>query len=393
MYKLGFFVSGKPTNGGAYQYTLTMLAAFSRLNADKYQVVIFYKDNEWEKVIDGFGLDKFHVCIKDNFFTVKIEHMFWRFHKEWIAKVLYFLKNRKASKQIGSFSCDLLYTNTFSAMPHDACIMIPIHDLMHRYEPNIKEVSEEYEGRESMYKHICRNAMSILVDSELGKKHVIESYSKERKDLAEYVYTLPFIPPQYIYEAKEEEFNLPFEKFVFYPAQFWTHKNHIRLIEAIYQLKERGIVVNIVLVGSEQNNMVNVIDLIERYDLKNQVSIMGYVSNEKMVYLYRKARAMVMPTLMGPTNIPPLEAFYLGCPVATSNVYAISEQLSGAALLFDPYSVDDIANAIELLWIDDRLCKDLINRGIAHAEKWGPIQYSKRLENIIDETINKRKNG
>ena len=52
-----------------------------------------------------------------------------------------------------------------------------------------------------------------------------------------------------------------------------------------------------------------------------------------MISFYKYAVALVMPTFFGPTNIPPLEAFALGCPVITSNIYGIPEQVGDAALL------------------------------------------------------------
>ena len=87
-----------------------------------------------------------------------------------------------------------------------------------------------------------------------------------------------------------------------------------------------------------------------------------------MPEFYRRARAMVMPTFFGPTNIPPLEAFALGCPVAVSNIYGIPEQVGDAALLFDPNSVEEIADCIERLWQDDALCASLISKGHARTE-------------------------
>ena len=65
--------------------------------------------------------------------------------------------------------------------------------------------------------------------------------------------------------------------------------------------------------------------------MQEDVKILGYVLNEEMVWLYRHARAMVMPTHLGPKNIPQLEAIELGCPVATSRIYGLPEQVRDGA--------------------------------------------------------------
>ena len=110
---------------------------------------------------------------------------------------------------------------------------------------------------------------------------------------------------------------------------------------------------------------------------------LGYVSDGELVTLYKRARALVMPTFFGPTNIPPLEAFSLGCPVAISDVRGITEQVGDAAVTFDPEDVDSIADAIERLWLDDDLCRRLVSKGRHRIQSWTPEQFSSRLSEIL----------
>ena len=116
-------------------------------------------------------------------------------------------------------------------------------------------------------------------------------------------------------------------KYIFYPAQFWKHKNHINLIKAIRILQTELEDIQLVLVGSEKNNYQEVKRVIRDNGLERYVTTLGFVSDGKMVYLYKHAVGMVMPTYFGPTNLPPLEAMALGCPVAVSNNYAMPEQI------------------------------------------------------------------
>jgi glycosyltransferase involved in cell wall biosynthesis len=112
---------------------------------------------------------------------------------------------------------------------------------------------------------------------------------------------------------------------------------------------------------------------------------MGYVPDSDMAGFYRRARALVMLTYFGPINIPPLEAFAAGCPVATSCIYGIPEQLDNAALLFDPRSLEQIHDCMVRLWRDDALCADLAQRGKEHSKQWGPAQFGARFREIIEE--------
>ena len=77
----------------------------------------------------------------------------------------------------------------------------------------------------------------------------------------------------------------------------------------------------------KKNNFNAIIKLIEKYNLTSNIIILGYVSDQELLSLYKSAIAMVFPSLIGPTNIPPMESLLLGCPLIVSNAYAMPEQV------------------------------------------------------------------
>ena len=92
-----------------------------------------------------------------------------------------------------------------------------------------------------------------------------------------------------------------------------------------------------------------------------------------------------MPTFFGATNIPPLEAWALGCPVLTSDIRGIREQAGSAAVLVDPKSVESIAKGIHDLWLDDELCRELVKRGFARTNEFTLTDFANRLSTVIEE--------
>jgi glycosyltransferase involved in cell wall biosynthesis len=185
----------------------------------------------------------------------------------------------------------------------------------------------------------------------------------------------------------DARYQLP-EKFFFYPAQLYRHKNHRALVAAIALMKDTHPDVNLVLVGAtERNGYDDLRALVEAKGLTGHVQFLGYVPDSDMPGFYGRARALVMPTFFGPTNIPPLEAFEAGCPVATSRIYGIPDQLGDAALYFDPRSVEEMHDCLVRLWQDDALCADLAERGREHARRWGPVQFGARFREIIGALI------
>jgi glycosyltransferase involved in cell wall biosynthesis len=188
-------------------------------------------------------------------------------------------------------------------------------------------------------------------------------------------------------EAVRVKYSLP-AKYFFYPAQFYKHKNHSSLLEAIARMKSTYSDVKLVLVGAkERNGYTDVVRQVEALGLSDNVLFAGYANDREMAALYTLARALVMPTFFGPTNIPQLEAFALGCPVATSRIYGIPEQVGNAAMLFDPTSISEIQTCLMKLWTDDVLCAELAGRGKAHAASWGPPQFQERFREIVGALV------
>ena len=76
----------------------------------------------------------------------------------------------------------------------------------------------------------------ILVDSDLGKKQLIESYSP-KKEYEKKNFKLYYTYPRYVDDFKDEKKDLKYQNYMFYPAQFWKHKNHINLLRASKKYK------------------------------------------------------------------------------------------------------------------------------------------------------------
>ena len=393
MIKIAIYMTGKPNNGGSYQFWLSIIKALSELPREQYEVHLYSNNDNWMQVADGYSIVGKKISIYDNFWSKMANYMY---EKVPCKLSLYFFKQFVPGvKEVSENMPDLWIAQVTDAVSnlYNIPVMIPIFDLMHRYERKFSEVKDKYEEREKLYKEQCKTAEIVIADSEVGKKQIFESYSDCRVGLEHHIAVLPFIPPDYIYHYHNIA-NVPYKlysKYFFYPAQFWTHKNHINLIKAMYKLKKSGIETNLILVGSEQNNRNIVEHLIAQYDLRDNVEILGYVTNDEMVYLYKHACALIMPTFFGPTNIPQLEAFQLGCPVATSRIYGIPDQVGDAALLFDPDSVDEIADCMEKLWNNDEMCQMLIKRGQEKALQWGQKQFNMKFKTIIDSYFDNKR--
>jgi len=271
--------------------------------------------------------------------------------------------------------------------PHPS--VFPIHDLQHLFQPEFPEVAAHGERarREFLYRNAVPPAAGILADSEIGREDIICAYAADPSR----VHALPHLAPTYLraevgeadLERVRRRYDVP-PRYLFYPAAFWPHKNHARLLKALRVLRDRHAErLPLLLAGAHAREYGKLAALTAELDLGQQVRFLGYVPDEDVSGLYRGALALVMPTFFGPTNIPYLEAWSLGCPVITSNVRGLPEQVGDAGLLVDPRDEGALAEAIWRLHSDPPLRPTLIDRGRRRVGEWTPERFTARLAAIL----------
>jgi glycosyltransferase involved in cell wall biosynthesis len=174
------------------------------------------------------------------------------------------------------------------------------------------------------------------------------------------------------------------DRFLFYPAQFWPHKNHLRLIEAFREVAAEVPDLNLVLTGKKRDEYDVVMSAVRKFGLSDRVCHLGYVGQDDLQAIYKLATALVMPSLFESVSIPVYEAFQAGIPVAASNILAIPEQVGDAGLLFDPKSVASIRQAILRIARDPVAARQLGKRGQDRMSAMTPERYGAQLQNLLN---------
>jgi glycosyltransferase involved in cell wall biosynthesis len=263
-----------------------------------------------------------------------------------------------------------------------------VWDLEHRSKPYFPEVNctgWNWEAREQTYVSALPRASFILTGTHAGKNEIVQYYRVNADNVV--VVPFPAPPVEALHKGIpdiQEKYKLRGD-FLIYPAQFWPHKNHVNLLLALALLKEHeGMKVEIVFTGSNKGNAGHVLEKIGELGLEEQVHILGFVPREDLMALYSKALALTFASFFGPDNIPPLEAFALGCPVIASRVSGAQEQLGDAALLFDPANPEELASAILTISRDQKMRERMIKRGGEIAKSRTPQAYVERVCKILD---------
>lgn len=274
--------------------------------------------------------------------------------------------------------CDLPYVMT-------------VFDIEHVRQPWFPEVSAggEWERRHHHYSRFIPRATRVIVPNEAGRDQVVQHFRID----PERVLCLGHPTSSFAREAAGRE-RLPRERvekldvsppYLFYPAQFWPHKNHAALFEAVAGLaRDGGETYDLVLVGSDQGWLDHVRSLARETGVSERVKFLGFMQTDDLVALYQHAHALTYVSFFGPENLPPLEAFALGCPVIAADVPGAREQLGEAAILVPPTEPTLIAEAVRRL--EDRALRDqLTEQGRQRAEIQTPEAYVRGFFDFLDE--------
>ena len=286
---------------------------------------------------------------------------------------------------------DIVWFMHPAGVPVDVPFIATVWDLEHRKQPYFPEVSTagwKWSEREASYRRTLPRAAFVLTGTTVGKEEIGRFYGVNEKNIKVIAHPSPTV------EATATEAaitlllrNLGIERgFLLYPAQFWPHKNHVNLLHAI-DLLERiyELRVHLVFTGSDKGNLEHVRKTVRDLNLSHRVFILGFVTREVLTALYLSAFALVYPSFFGPDNLPPLEAFALGCPVVSADIPGAKEQLGSAALLFDPANLADIAAKVYFLYQDQERRKSLIDEGTKIVLGRTPQAYVEALCDVLDE--------
>ncbi len=243
-------------------------------------------------------------------------------------------------------------------------IIITICDLQHEYFPeNFSKKHLKY--RKENYQYAALNSDYIITISNYTKKTIVEKYKISPNK----------ITTIYLGISKTNPKPIPLPKnFIFYPAAFWPHKNHKILIEALNKLKYKFPDLSLVFTGMIIKEKVKkeIDDLIKHYGLSKKVLFLGYVSDEKLNYIYQKAKALVFPSSFEGFGLPIIEAFKHKLPVIAANNTSISEIVGNAGLLFKTNNLEILIECIKKVLLNHNLREQLINKGQqkANAFTW-----------------------
>ena len=361
--KAAVLALARQRNGGTLLYTRSMIEALKRLPARDYRLTLYTTADNFE--YDDLGLP-----------IVRLP-----------GGLSIAARRLRGRDPFESEDCVIAPIYSTILLATGRPFAFTLHDLQEKHYPQYFSLAAR------IWRHITNRLLTaragrILCESNFVRADIVAHFGVPESRI-EVVPAPPITSLRDSVSTAEQlaavrrKFDLP-EQYVFYPAQFWAHKNHLRLVEAFARVVRRFPNCALVLTGKQRDQFDRVFARVRELGLAGRVRHIGYVEQAELASLYRCATLVAIPTLFESISIPIYEAFSVGTALCASNVVALPEQVGDAGLLFDPLSPEDIASAIESLLADPPLRQRLIDRGFDRIAAVTHAGYAARLAGIID---------
>lgn len=234
---------------------------------------------------------------------------------------------------------DIIHFPTQYGFKTKICNVYQPHDFQHLHFP--KNFSFETRVlRKIGYSRMLSQTSGVI----LGNEWTINDFKFLFPEFNGKIINVPVYP--YDLPSDFEKIDDPqiLGKFLFYPASYWTHKNHKTLLVAHKKVCELGFDVNLVLCGFNLDR--NFKRLISKYGAEDKIKVLGRVTRDELVHLYKKAYCLVMPSYFESESLPVWEAAKLGTPILTAMTTAIPSQIGSGAEFFDASSAESLTNLL-----------------------------------------------
>src|ERR1051326_4568361 len=285
---------------------------------------------------------------------------------------------------------DLLHVQYTAPLACPVPVVVSVHDVSFLEHPEYFTRDRAWQLQFTVRRTVKR-AARILTGSEFSRSSILKVYGDLEEDKVVVVPNAAaseFRPVSRDSAAAAVRERLSIgAPFVLSVGDLQPRKNQIglikafaRLVNAYPQLKQ-----NLVLAGKETWFADQVHKAARDSGVSDRIQFLGFVSDDDLLQLYNACDVMVFPSFYEGFGLPALEAMACGRSVLCSNTTALPEVVDGAAILFDPYRVDEITRAIADLLLDPQLRGRMERLGLQRAAHFSWQKTAERTLEVFRE--------
>ena len=393
--RIAIFLDATEKSGGAYEELLYMIEKINEINQNEFDIVIISTSKNLSQIFIKKKFETYYFSMNAFERYISFIRNYGSFARRF--KKYFFFKN-KLENFIKKIKVDLVYFTSpsqYSLYLEDTDFIITVTDVSHREEIEFPEWSKssEFQRKDEIIQKSVIRAVAVITNSEIIKDRISFFYRvlKERIYIINHQPSINISKFEKVDKNSVEKFkklySLP-EKYIFYPAMYLPHKNHKYIVDTIKILKsEYKINLSAVFCGSDKGYLKKIRNYVNEQGQSENIIFLDFVKSEYLPYLYISSLALTMPTLSGPTNIPPWEAFKMEIPVLYSDIHNIKKVYKDAVYYIDPLEPKTMAKGIKDIMDNKNLKDQLINNG---KKLLSSIDLDKEFKQFF-EIIKKRK--
>jgi glycosyltransferase involved in cell wall biosynthesis len=269
--------------------------------------------------------------------------------------------------------------------------VITIHDIIPLLFPEGVRPRHRYYFRFAM-RRIIQLADAIIVDSENTKSAILQRFNVSEEKLSVIYLGVDGcrfrpIDDQECIKNVRNRYGVGPHPYILFVGNIEPRKNLSSLIHAYAELVKSGIFkteINLVIAGARGPLAGDLLSLPSHLGLGNHVFFPGVIMDADLPALYSGAALFVFPSHHEGFGFPVLEAMSCGTPVITSNVSSLPEIAGDAAILVDPNGVDDLFKAMLKLLTNERLRKDMIQKGFDRAKRFSWEETARKTLQVYE---------
>jgi len=352
-------------NGGVESYVRNILDGLLKFSqGENFNFILFLSKDNCESFRNYFKSENFKKVI----LPIKSQKVISRIVKE----------NLYLDKYAKRENIDLMFVPVYSKplrKNKNIPYIITIHDLQAFHYPEyfskIKNMWLKYAWKR------CANTSDIIVAiSNFVKKDIENKLNIDSKKISVIYNPISGIDNIEDFEKIKNKYNIEEKNYYYTVSSLLPHKNLKTLLYTMKKIKESELNIpkKLVISGVGGKSESEIKGLINRLDIKNEIILTGFISNEERNSLYKNAKIFLFPSIFEGFGMPPIEAMILGTPVITTKKASLYEVTKGKAFYVDePYNEDEWVEKINKL---NEMKLDIHNYN----------EYN--LENIIKKYIN-----
>jgi glycosyltransferase involved in cell wall biosynthesis len=302
--------------------------------------------------------------------------------------ILEFLWNRLHILSIDNFvgRNDLVLTSDWTEPPSQSKKITTIHDLVYlKFAETLDKKIVNVQKRR--LKWVKKESNLIIADSFATKNDIVELLKIPENKIQIINPAVETINPTNLQIKKTLKKYKIRRPFILTVGKIEPRKNLERLIKAFIKAKLTN--VDLIIVGPKGWSKENQQSAISNQQYKN-LKFLGFIPDIELYSLYKSALFFIYPSIYEGFGYPVVEAMKLGCPIVTSYTSSLKEIAEGCALLFNPYSEDEIAKTIITMYRNENLRKQLKERGKKRGKDFSQQKFAYNLLSVFEKVYGYR---